>query len=167
MPKKAVQTALNAQIQMELESAYVYLAMAAFLEEQNLPGFGHWMRMQFQEEMAHAMKIFDYVLDSGGHVELKAIGQPPATFKGPLAVMKQALKHEQKVTASITKLYELALKEKDYPAQVLLQWFIAEQLEEEKTVGDIIAQLDRVGDSGAGLEMIDRQLAARTAEEQE
>ncbi len=163
MLKKAVEDAINDQIQMELESAYIYLGMAAYLEEQNLPGFGHWMRMQDQEETAHAMKLFDFILDRGGHVELKPLAQPPASYKGALDVMQKALKHEQKVTASVTKLYELALKEKDYPAQILLQWFIDEQTEEEKTASDIIAQLEMVGDSGAGLVLIDRQLATRTA----
>ena len=167
MLKKAVETALNNQVQMELESAYIYLAMAAYLEEENLPGFGHWMRLQWQEETAHAMKIFEFIQDRGGKVALKSIAKPPASFKGPLDVMKKTLKHEQKVTASITKLYELALKEKDYPAQILLQWFIDEQTEEEKNAGDIIAQLEMVGDSGAGLVMVDRQLATRVAEPEE
>lgn len=166
MLKQAVEAALNDQIQMELESAYIYLAMAAYLEEQNLPGFGHWMRIQWQEETAHATKLFDFILDHGGRVKLKSIKEPPATFKGPLDVMKKTLKHEQKVTASITKLYELALKEKDYPAQILLQWFIDEQTEEEKTAADIIAQLEMVGDSGAGLVMVDRQLAGRAVGEE-
>ena len=134
MPTKAVQAAINDQIAMELESAYVYLSMAAYFDENNLPGFSHWMRMQHQEELEHAMKLFDFMLDNGGHVVLKALAKPPAQFKGALAVMKQSLKHEQKVTASITRLYELAVKEKDYPAQILLQWFISEQTEEEKTV---------------------------------
>jgi ferritin len=165
MPKKAVETAINNQIQMEIESSYVYLAMAAYLDEQNLSGFSHWMRHQHQEELGHAMKLFDFLLDNGGHVELRAIAKPPATFSGPLAVMKQALKHEQKVTASITKLYELALKERDYPAQILLQWFIEEQTEEEKTVGDIIAQMEMAGESGTALLMIDRQLARRAGEQ--
>ena len=164
MPASTVDNAINAQIAMEFESAYAYLAMAAFFDDRNLPGFSHWMRMQYQEEMAHGMKFFDYMLDNGKHIELQAIGKPTHDLKDPLHAMKQALKHEQKVTKAITKLYELALKEKDYPAQILLQWFISEQTEEEKTVGDIIAQLEMVGDDGSGLLMIDGQLASRVLE---
>ena len=167
MPTKAVQAAINDQIAMELESAYVYLSMAAYFDENNLPGFSHWMRMQHGEELAHAMKMFDFMLDNGGHVVLKALAKPPSQFKGALAVMKQSLKHERKVTGAITKLYELAVREKDYPAQILLQWFISEQTEEEKTVGDIIAQMEMVGDSGSGLLLIDQQLSGRTAAAQE
>ncbi|UCD24624.1 MAG: ferritin [Gemmatimonadota bacterium] len=163
MPTEAVQAAINDQITMELESAYVYLSMAAYFDEHNLPGFSHWMRMQHEEELAHAMKLFDFMLDNGGHIVLSALSKPPSQFKGALAVMKQSLQHERKVTAAITKLYELAVKEKDYPAQILLQWFIAEQTEEEKTVGDIIAQMEMVGDSGSGLLLIDQQLAGRSS----
>jgi ferritin len=165
MPTRAVEAALNDQITMELESAYVYLSMAAYFDSNNLPGFSHWMRMQHQEEMVHALKLFDFVLDNGGHIALKALAEPPVQFKNPLHVMKQSLEHEQKVTTAITKLYELAVAEKDYPAQILLQWFIAEQTEEEKTVGDIIAQMDMIGDSGSGLLLIDQQLAGRTTAE--
>jgi len=167
MPTKAVQAAINDQIAMELESAYVYLSMAAYFDENNLPGFSHWMRMQHGEELLHAMKLFDFMLDNGGHVVLNALAKPPSQFKGALAVMKQSLRHEQKVTGAITGLYELAVREKDYPAQILLQWFISEQTEEEKTVGDIIAQMEMVGDSGSGLLLIDQQLSSRTAAAQE
>ncbi|UCG84782.1 MAG: ferritin [Gemmatimonadota bacterium] len=166
MPTKAVEAAINDQIAMELESAYIYLAMAAYFDEHNLPGFSHWMRMQHLEEQAHAMKLFDFMLDNGGHVVLKALGKPPSQFKSPLQVMKQSLKHEQKVTTAITNLYELSVEEKDYPAQILLQWFISEQTEEEKTVSDIIAQMQLVGDSGSGLLLIDQQLGGRTEGEE-
>ncbi len=167
MPTKAVQAAINDQIAMELESAHVYLSMAAYFDENNLPGFSHWMRMQYQEELGHAMKLFDFMLDNGGHIVLKALAKPPSQFKGALAVMKETLKHEQKVTGAITKLYELTVKEKDYPAQILLQWFISEQTEEEKTVADIIAQMKMVGDSGSGLLLIDQHLAGRAAAAQQ
>ena len=167
MPTKAVQAAINDQIAMELESAHVYLSMAAYFDENNLPGFSHWMRMQYQEELAHAMKLFDFMLNNGGHIVLKALAKPPSQFKGALAVMKETLKHEQKVTGAITELYELTVKEKDYPAQILLQWFISEQTEEEKTVGDIIAQMKMVGDSGSGLLLIDQHLAGRAAAAQQ
>jgi ferritin len=135
--------------------------MSAYLDGENLPGFAAWMRAQYQEELTHALRLFDFLLEVGAKVELQEIGKPPAIYKGPLDVMKKALAHEQKVTASINKLYEIALKEKHYNAQLMLQWFISEQLEEEKTVGDIIAQLELIGDNGPALLMMDRELGSR------
>lgn len=161
MPTKAVEAGLNKQITMEFDSAYLYLSMAAYFEQQSLPGFGHWMRLQHQEELSHGMKLFNFVLDNGGRVELETVAKPLSEFDSPLGVMLLTLQHEEKVTASINKLYELALSEKDYPTQLVLQWFIAEQTEEEKTVGEIIAQLRMIGDNGSAMLMIDRRLAAR------
>lgn len=163
MSSNAVVAGLNDQIAEEFAAAYLYLSMAAYFELETLPGFAHWMRMQYHEETAHALKLVDFVLDRGARVELKAIEKPPADFEGPLAVMTQALEHERRVTRAIHVLYELALKEKDYAAQLELQWFISEQTEEEKTVGAIVAQMQRAGDSGAALLLIDRQLGARAA----
>lgn len=163
MPDKTVLAGINEQITKEFAAAYLYLAMAAYFDLKNLPGFAHWMRMQHQEETAHALKLFDFLLDRGAPVRLKAIAQPPTGFTSPVTVMEQALQHEQDVTKAITDLYELALKEKDYPAQLQLQWFIAEQMEEEKTAGDLVSQVRLAGDSGAALLLLDRQLAARTA----
>ncbi len=162
MLNPAVEQALNDQIQKEFHSAYIYLSMSAYFEAENLPGAASWMRHQAEEEQAHAMKIFDFVIDRGGHVALQAIGQPPADFASPLAVFEAAYAHEQKVTQSIHDLYALALRENDYPTQVMLQWFIDEQVEEEKNSSAIMAQLKMVGDSPAALLMIDRQLAARS-----
>lgn len=161
MLSTAVQMALNDQIQKELHSAYIYLSMSAYFEAENLPGAGHWMRRQAEEEQEHAMKIFDFVHDRGGRVTLQAIDQPPASFASPVAVFEAAYAHEQKVTKSIHDLYALAVRENDYPTQVMLQWFIDEQVEEEKNASAIVAQLKMVGDSPAALFMIDRQLAAR------
>ncbi len=161
MPTKAVESALNHQIAREFESAYLYLSMAAYFETQNLAGFAHWMRTQYREELEHAMKLFNFMTDNGGKVELKALGQPPSDFGSASAAMAQTLKHEQSITASINELYELAMQEKDYPSQLVLQWFITEQAEEEKSVGDIIAQLDLVGDNGSAMLMVDRRLATR------
>jgi len=164
MLKKAVEEALNKQINAELYSAYLYLAMSAYCESVNLPGFAHWMRLQYQEEIAHAMRLFDYVNDRGGRVILEAIDQPPAEFQSPLEMMKQTLEHERKVTASINRLYELALKENDYATQNHLQWFITEQVEEEKSSADIVEQLKRIGEQSTALLMLDQQLGARAPE---
>ena len=164
MLSKAVQDAINEQIKNELYSSYLYLSMAAHFESTNLPGFGHWMKIQAMEEVKHAMKFFEYVFERGGKVMLKAIDQPPSDFKSPLEIFKSAHKHEQKVTAMIHKLYELALKENDYPSQVMLQWFIKEQVEEEKNAEGIVEQLKMAGDSSAALLMADRQFAARKSD---
>jgi ferritin len=164
MLNATIQQALNDQVQKELHSAYIYLSMAAYFESENLPGAAHWMRSQAGEEQEHAMKIFDFIQDRGGRVTLQAIDAPPATFSSPLAVFEASYAHEQKVTKSIHDLYALAVKEADYPTQVMLQWFIDEQVEEEKNASAIMAQLQMVGDSPAALFMIDRQLAARAGE---
>jgi ferritin len=160
----AIEQALNDQIQKEFHSAYIYLSMSAYFEAENLPGAAHWMRHQAEEEQEHAMKIFDFLNDRGGRVALQAIGAQPATFASPLAVFEAAYAHEQKVTQSIHDLYALAVQEGDYPTQVMLQWFIDEQVEEEKNASAIVAQLHMVGDSPAALFMIDRQLAARAGD---
>jgi ferritin len=164
MLSKPVQDAINEQIKNELYSAYLYLSMATHFESTNLSGFAHWMKIQATEEVKHAMKFFEYVFERGGKVTLKAIDQPPADFKSPVEIFKSAHKHEQKVTGMIHKLYELALKENDYPSQVMLQWFIKEQVEEEKTAEGIVEQLKMAGDSSAALLMADRQFAARKAD---
>lgn len=161
MLSKTLQEAINEQLKNELYSGYLYLSMSAYCEAINLPGFAHWMRLQSQEEVSHAMKFFDYLNDRDSHVVLQAIDQPPTDFKSPLDIFQRALEHEQKVTAMIHQLYELAVKENDYPTQVELQWFITEQVEEEKTASDIVEQLKMVGDHTPGLLMLDRQLAAR------
>lgn len=164
MLNPTVQQALNDQVQKELHSAYIYLSMAAYFEAENLAGAASWMRQQASEEQAHAMKIFDFIIDRGGRAALQAIDAPPADFASPLAVFQASYAHEQKVTKSIHDLYALAVKEGDYPTQVMLQWFIDEQVEEEKNASAIMAQLQMVGDSPAALLMIDRQLAARSGD---
>ena len=164
MLSKTLQDAINNQINLELASAYIYLSMAAHFEGENLGGFSNWMQVQYHEETEHAMKFFKYVYERGGNVTLKAIPQPIAKFKSPLDVMNIVLEHEQKVTASINKLYELALKEKDYATQSFLKWYIDEQVEEEKNATDIINMLEMTGDAKMGLMMIDRQLGKRKAD---
>ena len=164
MLSKSMQDAINEQIKNELYSSYLYLSMAAHFDSTNLPGFGHWMKIQATEEVKHAMKFFEYIVERGGKVSLKAIEQPPADFKSPIEIFKMAHKHELKVTAMIHKLYELALKESDYPSQVMLQWYIKEQVEEEKNAEGIVEQLKMAGDSSAALLMADRQFAMRKAD---
>ena len=161
MLSKAIQDAINEQINKELFSSYLYLAMSTYYAESNFSGFASWMKVQSSEEYGHAMKFYSYVIERNGHVELETIEKPHAKFKSPVDVFKQVLEHEKKVTAMINKLYELAIKEKDYPTQIMLEWFITEQLEEEKSAGDILEQLKMIGDSSVSLIMMDRQLAAR------
>ena len=160
LPKK-VQDALNQQINHELYSSYLYLAMAAHFDCTNLPGFAHWMRVQSREETEHGMKFFHYVNERGGRVVLDAIAKPPTDFKTPLDTMKKVLEHEKKVTGTIEALYELSLKEKDYATQVLLHWFIKEQVEEEKNATEIVEMLKAIGDAPAGLAMLDSKLGGR------
>jgi ferritin len=161
MLSKSILKALNEQINHELYSSYLYLSMSAHFQEANLPGFAHWMALQSKEEYEHAMKIFHYITERNGRVVLDVIDKPPTEFKKPLEVMKRVLEHEKKVSGLINRLYEMAVKEKDYPTQVMLQWFITEQVEEEKTAGGIVEQLKMVGDMPAGLIMLDRQLGSR------
>ncbi len=158
---KKLQSAINEQIKNELYSGYLYLAMSAYFQAANLPGFARWMRVQAAEEQQHALKFFDFVNERGGRVELQAIDQPPVQFQSPQAVFEQVLEHEKKVTSLINKLYELALGEKDYPAQVMLQWFIEEQVEEEANATQIVETLKMVGEKGQALVMLDRQLGTR------
>jgi ferritin len=164
MISKAMQDAINDQINKELYSSYLYLSMAAYLEDQNLKGFAHWMRVQEGEEREHAMKFYDFLMDRGGQVALKAIDAPPTQWKSNLELFKEVAAHEAKVTASINALYELAVKEKDYPAQVLLQWYINEQVEEEKNAAEIVAQLEMVEARGTAVLMLDHRLSKRGGE---
>ena len=161
MLSKTLQKAFNDQINHELTSSYLYLSMAAFAESQNLPGFANWLKIQTKEESCHAMKLYKFVNERGGRVELQKIEPPPFEFKSPTALFEEVLKHERKITALINKLYESALKEKDYPAQVLLHEFIAEQVEEEASASAILETLKMAGEKGHALIMMDRQLARR------
>jgi ferritin len=155
---------LNDQIQAELYSAYLYLSMSAYCESANLPGFAHWMRVQAQEEQGHAMKLYGFVHDRGGRVVLQAIAQPPIEFDSALDVFERVYEHEQKVTGLIHDLYGLALEQKDYASQSHLQWFVDEQVEEEKTASGIVETLKVIGDKPHALIMLDRALAKRGAD---
>jgi len=162
MINKTVQDAINEQIKNELYSAYLYLSMAAYFESITLPGFTNWMKVQASEEQGHAMKFFEYVFERGGRVQLKAIDQPPSEWKSPLEAFEQVLEHEQKVTGMIHGLYALALKENDYASQVMLQWFITEQVGEEKNAAAIIEQLKMINAHETAVLMLDHDLGKRS-----
>jgi ferritin len=161
MLTKSVQKALNEQINAEMYSAYAYLSMSTYCAEHNFNGFAQWLRMQSGEENEHAMKFYHYVHQHGGHVELESIAKPPVKFKSPMDVFGQVLAHEKNVTALITKLYELALKEKDYATQAFLQWFITEQVEEESAAVQIVERMTMVGSEGPQIFLLDRELGMR------
>jgi ferritin len=164
MIEKTMQDAMNEQINKELFSSYLYLSMAAWFEDRNLPGFANWMRIQADEEREHAMKFYDFLLERGGRVFLKAIEAPKTDWNSALEVAEEVAAHEGKVTASIYSLYELAQKEKDYPAQVMLQWFITEQVEEEKNAAELVASLKLIEERGTAVLMLDHRLSKRKAE---
>jgi len=164
MITKTMQDAMNDQINKELYSSYLYLSMAAYFEDRNLPGFAHWMRIQETEEREHAMKLYDFLLERGGKVALKAIDAPKTEWASTLEVAQEVAAHEAKVTASIHALYETAFKEKDYPTQVMLQWFITEQVEEEKNAAEIVANLKLIEERGTAVLMLDHRLSKRGGE---
>ncbi|MDO9546189.1 MAG: ferritin [Pelolinea sp.] len=155
---------INVQINKELFSGYLYLAMAAHFEEVNLPGFAHWMKVQAGEELEHAMKFFEFLNEIGENVVLDAIEKPDAKFGSPLKVAEQVLEHEKFVTSRIHLLYKLAVEANEYPTQIFLQWFVNEQVEEEKNATEIVEQLKLGGESGNSLIMLDRVLAQRKAD---
>ena len=159
--EKNVLKAINEQVNKELFSSYLYLSMSAYCESEGFPGCAKWLKVQSNEESEHGMKLYHFVHERGGRVELEAIDKPKTDFKGLSQLFAQVLEHEQKVSASITALYETAMKFNDYPTQIMLQWFITEQVEEEKNANEIIDLLKKVGDSPVSLMMFDRQLGAR------
>jgi ferritin len=157
---------LNDQINLELCSAYAYFGMAAYFEHTAFTGFGKWMEVQSKEELGHADRFFKYIVERGGKVALQAIPEPKCDYKSPFEVFKASLGHEQKVSASICAIYELATAEKDYATLSFLKWFLDEQVEEERNVGDVLAKLELAGDNRSALYQIDLQ-AGRRAEEAE
>jgi ferritin len=161
MISKTMQDALNEQINKEYYSAYLYLSMSAYFESVNMPGSAKWMRTQYDEERAHALKFLDYVNDRGGRVTLKAIDQPLAEFASPLAVWEMVLEHEKKVTGLIYKLYEQAVKENDYATQSLLKWYIDEQVEEEKNATLMVERFKQAGNQPATLLLFDGHFTKR------
>ncbi len=157
-----VEEALNAQINAEMWSAYLYLSMAAYCHEQGLAGMANWFEVQFKEEQDHAMIIYKHLVARGGRVKLAPIAEVETEWASPLAVFENTLTHEKKVTSLINELYALATEEKDYATQSMLKWFIDEQVEEEENVKTLIDNLRMIKDNGFGLYMIDKELGART-----
>lgn len=158
---KRVQAALNKQLGIELSSAYAYLAMSAHCEQRNLPGFGHWLRTQWQEEIDHAMKFYSFVIDRGGDVHFDEIEKPRSNFSSVLEVFETALKNEESVTEAIHDLYTLVSEERDYASQAFLDWFVTEQVEEEKIVTEVVDAIKRVGEGGEALFLLDREMGRR------
>ena len=161
MLNKKIEQAINKQINAELWSAYLYLSMAAYFEKSNLAGFANWMRIQAQEELTHAMRFYTYIVNRGGRVSFTTIDAPPATWKSPLHVFEETLKHEQLVTSKINALVDLATKEQDHASKNMLQWFVNEQVEEENSADQIVQKLRLIGKDGGGLFMMDRELGQR------
>lgn len=156
-----LEKALNEQINAEMFSAYLYLAMVAYFQDKNLSGFANWMTVQNQEETFHAMKFFKYVAERGGRVTLDAIEKPQFEWESPLAAMEAAQKHEAYISGRINNLMDLAIKEKDHATANFLNWFVAEQVEEEDSVNEVVQKLRMVGTGGGGLFMMDRDMATR------
>ncbi len=167
MLSKTLVDEMNEQIMHELYSAYLYLSMSAHFEARNLVGFAHWMRIQAKEEVEHAMKFFDFINDRGEKVMLHAIEKPPAEFKSVTSIFEMALEHERKVTGRINHIYDIAVQEKDFASQAFLDWFVTEQVEEEKSALQIVETLKLVGEQGEALLILDQQLGEREEEEDE
>ncbi len=153
--------ALNEQIKWELESAYLYLGMAAFLNDKKLPGFAHWMRKQAGEEVGHADKIYKYIEERGNRVELLPIAAPPKDWAGVVEIVQKSYAHEQKVTGLIHNLAEMAAAEKDHATSIFLQWFISEQVEEEESFRSILDKFDFVKEGSHGMLFLDHEMAKR------
>ncbi len=158
-----MQKALNEQINAEAYSAYLYLAMAAYFENRGLAGMANWMLVQYQEEQQHALKFYRYIVDRGGNVALDTIAKPTQNWDSTLAVFEAARDHERMVSQRINDLATLAVELKDHATHAMLEWFVGEQVEEEATVEAIVAKVQLVGEQGAGLFMIDRELGGRVA----
>lgn len=163
MLKQSIEDRLNDQIQIELQSAYVYYAMAAYFESTNLSGLANWMIVQAQEEIGHAHRIFDYVNDRGGRARLAAIDAPQESWDSPLAAIEDAYNHECAVSEKINECVALANSENDQMTHTFLQWFVSEQIEEEATADDLVHKLKRIGDDASGLFLLDNELGKRRA----
>ncbi|MDD3754270.1 MAG: ferritin [Methanobacterium sp.] len=163
MLDEKMRESLNFQLNRELYSGYLYLAMAAYFEDQDLPGFGNWMRIQGQEELSHAMKFYDYLVQKGSRVQLAEIETPQKEWDSPLAVFEQVYEHEKMVTGLINDLVDLAIELKDHATNNFLQWFVAEQVEEEESSSGVLHKVKMVGESNRGLYMLDQELGQRIA----
>jgi ferritin len=161
MITKKMEEALNAQINKEFYSAYLYLSMSAYCNKLGMPGAEHWFRMQYEEEVIHMTKMFDYVMQHGGEARLLQIDEPPHEFGTILDVFQASLDHERFVTRSINQLLDTAVEERDHATQVFLQWYISEQVEEESNVEEIVQRYKLAGQDGGALMMLDDKLAQR------
>ena len=164
MLSSSMNDALNRQINEELLSAYLYLAMSAKSDSMGLSGFANWFKMQYQEELAHADRFFNYILERNGEVDLDSIGKPEVGDVSPLELFEKSLSHEQHITKCIFQLKDLAKSESDHATDVFLEWFVSEQVEEEATTQGVIDQLRLVKDNPSGLFLIDRELSGRKME---
>ncbi len=162
-----IATGINQQINQELTASYTYLGMTAYFEMESLTGFAHWCRLQHEEEQMHAKRLFDYLLDRGGKVELAAIPSPRCDYESPLAVFEASLEQEEQNTRSINDLYDLASSLNDQATVSHLQWFVDEQVEEESLVGEVVSLVKRAGSEVAALLYLNDKLGARTAEADE
>ncbi len=159
--KPEMETAFNRQVNAEMYSSYLYLAMESYFQSISLAGFATWMRAQVQEELFHGMKIYDYIHERGGKARLEAIGKPEEKWDTPLLAFESILAHEQHVTGLINNLIDVALDVRDHAAKAFLDWFITEQVEEEATVGQIVDRLRLIGNDASGLFFLDTELAKR------
>ena len=164
MLNKKIEDAFNDQINAELFSSYLYLAMSAHLEDTAMKGMARWMKFQAKEEMEHAMKFVDFIAERGGRVVYKGIETPQGEWNSPLEIFKAAYEHEQYISKRINDLMELAIPEKDFASQVFLQWFVSEQVEEEANADEIVKKLEMIGEGRNGIYMLDRELGQRGAD---
>ena len=162
MISEKMQQAINEQINAELHSAYLYLSMAAYFQNENLPGFAGWMTAQAQEEMVHAMKFFRFLCERGGRVLLEAIAAPQRQWDSPAAAFEAALAHERYITGRINDLLALARSENDPASEIFLQWYVTEQVEEEASAESVVSRLKLTAGAPGGLFMLDRELGQRT-----
>ncbi len=162
MLSKKIEKALNEQINREMFSAYLYMAMSSFAESKGMKGIAKWFMVQYHEEMVHSMKIFEYVNAKNGTVILAAIEQPESTFKSMLEMMEKTLAHEQSISKSINDLMDLAISEKDHATKVLLDWYVNEQVEEEKNAAENVQMLKMANDNPSAMYMVDKELGVRT-----
>ncbi len=161
MMKQRLADIINAQVNAEFYSAYLYLSMSAYFADKNLPGFANWMRVQFEEEQFHALRFYDYVSERGGRVALRAFESPKTEWTSIIEVFEDVLKHEQHVTNLINNLVDVAIEEKDHASNSFFKWFVDEQVEEEANVEAILSQLKLINGEGNGILMLDRELATR------
>ncbi len=161
MLNQKLEDAINEQITAEFYSAYLYLSMAAYFSAMNLSGFENWMKVQTQEELFHGMKFYTYVNEKGGRVVMDAIEKPDIDWANPASVFEHIYKHEQKVTALINSLMDLAIQENDHATNIFLQWFVTEQVEEEASASEILEKLKMIGDNSNALLMLDKELGTR------